>query len=165
MSKENIYQIVEKNYNITNEIRKIHDILTLENFFCYTRTNDNQHTAMITYRFFDFADKVLFEFIQEKGTCLSLAEFMARADAILEFGEQGNISEYRIANYLEIVENLLNIYFSHIKYFKKKRGFEIYSNAYDKVVFLMTVLENHLHLTKRVKKDKVILEKIEITKK
>lgn len=161
MSKENIYQIIEKNYNIENEIRKIHDILTQENFFCYTRNTDNQRQTLITYRFFDFADKVLFEFIQDKGTCLTLAEFMARADAILEFGAQGNVSEYRISNYLEIVENLLNVYFSHHKYFKKNRHFDIYPDPYEKVVFLMTALEQHLGLTKKVKKDIVILEKNE----
>ena len=36
MSTENIYQIVEKNYNIVNEARKIHEILTQEDFFCYS---------------------------------------------------------------------------------------------------------------------------------
>ena len=159
MDNENIYQIVEKNYNIVNEARKIHDILTHEDFFCYTRKKDNEHTALVKFRFFEFADKALFEFVQDKGTCLNLAEFMARADAILEFGEYGNVNEYRIKNYIEIVENLLNIYFYHIKYFKRKKYFEIYGTAYNKVVFLMTALERHLRLTKKVKKDKVILEK------
>ena len=159
MSKQNIYEIVEKNYKVENEIAKIHDILTLEDFFCYTQIKDKQHKAITTYRFYEFADKVLFEFVEDKGTCLSLAEFMARADAILEFGDHGNISEYRIINYLEIVENLLNIYFYRIKYFRKKRGFELYSTAYERVTFLMTVLEQRLGLTKKVKRGKVILEK------
>lgn len=160
MNTENIYQLVEKNYSIVKEARKIHEILTQEDFFCYTRQGDGQHTTLIKYRFFDFADKVLFNYIQDRGTCLTLWEFMARADAILEFGDHGNVSEYRIKNYLEIVENLLNIYFYHIRYFKRKRNFEICSDTYDKVAFLMRVLEQHIGLNKKVKKDKVILEKI-----
>lgn len=161
MSKENIYQLVEKNYSAEKEIRKIHDILTQEIFFNRTQTDDKQHKTVTTYRFFEFADKVLFPFVQDKGTCLSLAEFMARADAILEFGDYGNITEYRITNYLEIIENLLNLYFYNIRYLRKRMGYDIYSTPYNKVVFLMKALENHLQLSKKTKKDKVILEKIE----
>ena len=165
MSKDNIYQLVEKNYSIEREIRKIHDILTQEIFFSRTQTDDEQHQWVTTYRFFDFADKVLFPFIQDKGTCLSLAEFMARADAILEFSVPGNVSEYRIINYLEIMENLLNLYAYNKRTLEKKMGYSIYYTPYNKVVFLMTELEKHLNLTKKVKKDKVILEKIEPKKK
>lgn len=161
MSKENIYQLVEKNYRVEKEIRKIHDILTQEIFFNHTQMHDKDHKSVTTYRFFDFADKVLFPFVQDKGTCLGLAEFMARADAILEFGEYGNVNEYRITNYLEIIENLLNLYFYNRRTLEKKLGYDIYYTPYNKVVFLMTELERHLHLTKKVKKDKVILEKIE----
>ena len=159
MSKQNIYEIVEKNYKIENEIRKIQEILTQEDFFFYTRKLDKEHKAVTNYRFYDFADKVLYPFVEEKNTCLSLAEFMSRADAIPEFDEEGKISEYRAANFIEIIENLLNIYFYRIKYFRKKRNFELYSAPYERVVFLMTVLEQHLGLIKKVKRGKVILEK------
>lgn len=159
MSRENIYQLVEKNYSIVKEAQKIHEILTHDDFFCYMRQSNDQRVTLTKYRFFEFADKVLFEFLQDRGTCLTLWEFMARADAILEFGDHGNVSEYRIKNYLEIVENLLNIYFYHFKYFKKKRNFEINYTTYDKVTFLMSTLELHLRLRKKVKRDKVILEK------
>lgn len=158
MSKENIYQLVEKNYSTEKEIRKIHDILTQETFFSYTRTDDKKHKSVTTYRFFDFADKVLFQFVQDRGTCLSLAEFMSRAEAILEFGEYGNVTDSRIINYLEIVENLLNIYFKNRRYFQKKRGIDIYTMPYNKVVFLMTELEKRLKLTKKVRRGKVILQ-------
>ncbi|MCH5157363.1 MAG: hypothetical protein J1G02_05790 [Clostridiales bacterium] len=162
MSKENIYQLVEKNYSPEKEVRKIHDILTQEIFFNHTATDDQGHKAVTTFRFFDFADKVLFPFIQDKGTCLGLAEFMARADAILEFGDCSNLSTYRITNYLEIVENLLNLYFYHKRTIERKMGYDIYYTPYNKVVFLMTELEKYLKLTKSVKKDKVLLQKLDI---
>ena len=165
MSKENIYQLVEKNYSPEKEARKIHDILTQEIFFNHTLTDKAGHKSVTTFRFFDFADKVLFPFVQDKGTCLGLAEFMARADAILEFGDYGNVSEYRITNYLEIVENLLNLYFYNKRTIEKKMHYDIYYNPYNKVVFLMTELEKHLQLSKKTKKNKVILEKIEPKKK
>ena len=161
MNKQNIYELVEKNYSIEKEAHKIHDILTHEIFFNHTQTDDQRHKTVTTYRFFDFADKVLFPFMQDKGTCLGLAEFMARADAILEFGDYGNVSEYRIINYIEIVENLLYIYFHNKRHIEKKLGYDIYYTPYNKVVFLMNELEKHLQLTKKTKKDKVILEKIE----
>lgn len=164
MSKENIYQLVEKNYSPEKEARKIHDILTQEIFFNHTLTDDKGHKSVTTFRFFEFADKVLFPFIQDKGTCLGLAEFMARADAILEFGGCGNVSVYRITNYLEIVENLLNLYFYNKRILERKMGYDIYYTPYNKVVFLMTVLEKHLQLTKKVKKNKVILEQNESKK-
>ena len=160
MSKQNIYQLVEKNYSVEREIRKIHDILTQEIFFNHTQIDEQKHKHVTTFRFFEFAGKVLFTFIQDKGTCLSLAEFMARADAILEFEAGYNICEYRIINYLEIVENLLNLYFYYKRQIERKMGYEIYYKPYNQVTFLMKELERHMNLIKRVKKDKVELEKV-----
>lgn len=165
MSKENIFQLVEKNYNTEKEIRKIHDMLTQDIFFKRTKSDADHPTAATTYHFFDFADKVLFQFVQNKGTCLGLAEFMARADAILEFGNYGNVCEYRIVNYLEIVEYMFNLYFYNKRHIEKRLGYEICYTPYNRVDFLMTELEKHLNLARVINKDLVTLEKVEQTNK
>lgn len=160
MERKNIYDLVKLNYNIYHEISKIHDILTHEHFFSCSRLESKQdeEKPIRNYLFFEFADKMLFEYLPDKGTCMSLMEFMNDANAILRFGENGNLSEARIINYLEVVENLLNIYFRRYATFKKRNGIDYYVGTYKKVVFLMDELEKYLRITKIIKKDTVILK-------
>ena len=160
MERKNIYDLVRLNYNIFNEIKKIHELLTHENFFYYADLKAKGETSVIkSYLFFDFADKMLFEYLPIKGTCMSLAEFMTASNAILKFGEYGNLSEARIVNYLEVVENLLNIYLRRRAMLKKKFGVDYYVEPYKKLGFLMNTLERYLHITRIVKKDVVILRR------
>ena len=154
MSRESVYEIVKNNYNLEREIRKINDLLTYEPFFSCTKPEENK---VVNYRFFDFADRVLFNYLPFKGTCLSLFEFMNNADAVLEFGKYGNLSEYRITNYLEIVENLLNLYFRRQPYLKKNFGFDYYEVPYKQLMFLVEEMEKHLGVTRKVTKDRVLL--------
>ena len=158
MGRENIYDIVKNNYNIEREIRKINDLLTYEPFFSCTKTDaKTKEKQIVNYRFFDFADRVLFNYLPFKGTCLSLFEFMNNADATLEFGNYGNLTNYRIINYLEIVENLLNLFLRRQSYFKKNYGFSYYEVPYKQLMFLLTEMEKHLNVTKKATKDRVIL--------
>ena len=158
MSRESIYDIVKNNYNIEREIRKINDLLTYEPFFSCTKPDAKPNEKpVVNFRFFDFADRVLFNYLPYKGTCLSLFEFMNNADAVLEFGKYGNLSEYRITNYLEIVENLLNLYFRHQPYLKKNFGFDYYEVPYKQLMFLVEEMEKHLGVTRKVTKDRVLL--------
>ena len=82
---------------------------------------------------------------------------MNNADAVLEFGKYGNVSEYRVTNYLEIVENLLNHYFRRHGHFKKNFGFDYYEVPYKQLMFLVDEMEKHLGVVRKVTKDRVIL--------
>lgn len=158
MSRESVYDIVKNNYNLEREIRKINDLLTYEPFFSCTKPDAKpEEKQIVNYRFFDFADRVLFNYLPFKGTCLSLFEFMNNADAVLEFGKYGNLSEYRITNYLEIVENLLNMYFRRYGYLKKNFGFDYYEVPYKQLMFLVDEMERHLGVSRKVTKDRVLL--------
>ena len=142
MSKD-VYQLVEENYSIEKEIRKIHEVLTQDAFFYYTRKSEDGDKSVAKFRFFDFAERALYEFLPNCDTSLSLPEFMARGEAILEFDENDNLSYRRIRNYLQVVEALFRAYNANVKYFKKK-GFGMYSTVYNKVVFLIKQLKKHL---------------------
>ena len=161
MSRRNIYDLVRLNYNVYNEVQKIHGILTHDNFFYCTdfKTKGDEHRIIKNYLFFEFADQVLFTYLPAKGTCMSLMEFMNNANAILKFGDNGNLSEARIVNYLEVVENLLHVYFKNSSTFRKNHGYDYYTETYNKVTFLMNELERYLNITRVVKKDIVILKR------
>lgn len=66
------------------------------------------------YKFFDFCDRYLFRFLPEIGTYRDIDEFMEYADAELSFGKNKNLSEERIINFLEVLENLFYIFFKNI---------------------------------------------------
>ena len=157
--RSTIYQLVRENYSPEMEIAKIHNILTNELFFFHSQKDSQQNLTTTQYLFFDFADKMLFSYLPEKGTCMNLAEFMARANAILIFGDHKNITDERIQNFLEVIENLLHLYFRNERQLKKRMGYGIYESPYKKLVFLMTTLENYLKLRKRKSGNKVTLIK------
>ena len=159
MERKNIYDLVILNYNIFNEVKKINDLLTHEDFFYSAEAKSKVDGGRVVkqYLFFDFADKVLFQYLPVKGTCMSLAEFMTASNAILKFGEYGNLSEARVVNYLEVVENLLNIYFRRQSQLRKAHGYDYYHEQYKKLSLLMNELERHMRIVKKVKKDVVIL--------
>ena len=154
----NIHQPIEKNSQLEREISAIHNILTQDIFFSRIYTDEHDHKRVAMYRFFDFADMALFPLFQSKNDCANLTEYMARGEAILEFDEFSNLTEHRIINYLEVVENLLNV-FSQNSVLFKRHGFDVYPAPYNKVLTLIKKLERHMKIRKRATNSKVILKK------
>jgi hypothetical protein len=159
MSRNNIFQRVKDNYNPNKEIEKIYDNLTNYTMFCRYRKNKYGTTEefLEDFKFFDCCERYLFEFMPDVNTCLTIDEFMEYADADLKFGRSFNLTEERIINFLEVIENIFKIYFDRMRYFKRRYGLDYYIDEYEETRFLIDTLEKHLNLTKANYKDRVIL--------
>ena len=65
MARKNIFQIVEENYDIESEIRKINNLFDEEDYFS---------AGMVSYNFEEFLNEYLFSGWKYRGTCISVEE-------------------------------------------------------------------------------------------
>ena len=159
MKRNTIFEKVKNSYSIYSEIDKIHHAILYNDMFYLCKTdNHTQKVAIVKeFHFFDFCNNYLFKFLPDTGTCLNIKEFMDRAEASLDYTRRYSITEDRIINYLEVLENLFKIYFDRYGYFKRKYGLECDLNLYKEIRFLIDSLEKHMGLSKKEFKDRVIL--------
>ena len=77
MSRDTIFDLVKKNYSIEREIEKIYKVLYTEIFFGkFARDRETKKEYCVEdYSFFEFADKFLFNYLPDIGTCLNIEEF------------------------------------------------------------------------------------------
>lgn len=146
MARKNIFQLVEENYDIQSEIRKIN------NLFC----EDDYFTAgMISYNFEEFLNEYLFSGWKYRGTCISIEEFFVRANASIP--THGSIEEDQIINNLEVMENFIKLYFDNSDSLLSQHGIKYYGDLVSVFCNLINTLEKRMGLTARQYKDRVIL--------
>lgn len=146
MSRKNIFQLVEENYDIQLEIKKINKLFNCEEYF---------QEGVIYYSLKELVETHLFSNWRYKGTCLDLDEYFTRANATIL--KSGDTEEDNIINFLEVVENFIKLYFDNSMDLYNE--YEIkYFNEF-KTVFseLIKTLEKRMGLTKREYKDHVII--------
>lgn len=162
MSRKNIFDLVKSNYNIIDEIRKIHKIVYHESeFFGIFKIDEStgEEYCARAFSFIQFSREYLYRSLPDVGTCLALDEFIVKADAFLDFYHENDITEDKIINFLEIIENLLFLYFKKEKSLRRRGGIDFYSTPYEELIFLMDTLEKHLGLTIKKTIDRVLLHK------
>lgn len=148
--RKNIFQLVDENYNIQNEIRKINKLLFEEKYF---REDD----------LFDLTLEKLLEenlFIDWKyrGTCLTVKGFMSRVGALVDYKDrQTGISEERIINNLECIENFIKLYFDNSNDLCAKNSIKYYGNFEKVFCSLVDVLEKRMGLVTKKIKDKIVI--------
>lgn len=146
MARKNIFQLVEENYDIQSEIRKINNLFDEEDYFT---------TGLFNYNFRELIVEHLFDDWKYRGTCITLEEYFKRANA--ECSNRNTLTEEQIINNLEVMENFIKLYFDNDNNLLDKYEIKYYTKF--KTVFgeLISTLEKRLGLTKRKYKDKVIL--------
>ena len=146
MSRKNIFQLIKEHYAIENEIYKIHRLFYGECYFCDSKRY---------YTLPELIDEYLLVEWGHRGTCLNVEELITRSNADITLHKQ--IAENTIINFLEVVENFINLY--HTNKEKLRLIFEIECISYFDEVFcqLITTLERYMGLTKRIYRDKVVL--------
>ena len=161
MTRKNIFESIKDNYDIFIEIEKVYDNLENYDMFGMYKVDrfSREEKFVCAYKFFDFCDRYLFGFLPEIGTCRDIDEFMEYADAELSFGKNKNLTEERIINFLEVVENLFYIFFKKYRSLKRRHGLDYYIDPYDETRFLIDELEKHIGLSKLEYDDRVILYK------
>ena len=98
MERKNIFQLVEENYDINAEIKKINKLFVYENYF------KNAYTSEYTLKQLTDAIFSKWEFA---GTCLNSDEFLKKANAEIDIYGR-NSAEDKIKNNLEALENFLS---------------------------------------------------------
>jgi len=156
MKRENIFKLLQTNYNPRKEILKIRKILKYDYLFCKCKMIDKDEKPAINYTFQSFFDKYLFNDYKYKGTCLSVEEFYEYSNA--DFTEYtGVISNDMIINFLEVTENLFKLYFDNSELLQINEQIKYYGDTYRQIMFLIDTLEKKLGIKKKVYKDKIIL--------
>lgn len=158
MPRKNIFEAVKDNYDIKKEIEKIYDNIQEYEMFCRHKKDKFGVDKLICgYKFFEVCDSYLFKHLPEKGTCRDIDEFIEYADADLCFGRKQNLTEDRIINFLEVIENLFFIFFNKFTHFRRRYGLDYYIEEYKETRELMDALEKHMGLSKQEYSDRIIL--------
>ena len=146
MARKNIFQLVEENYNIQEEIRKINKLFVEEDYFAIGYSNDTLYELIEGYLFNDW---------KYRGTCIDIEEYLKRVNAM--FPEKGKIDEIVIVNLLEVLENFVKLYDDNADALNEKYSIKYYRELNTVFCVLMETLEKHMGLSKRKYKDRVVL--------
>ena len=146
MARKNIFQLVEENYNIQDEIRKISKLFEEEYYFVIQYSNKT---------LFDMVEEYLFDDWKYRGTCLDIEEYLTRVDATLP--AKGKIEETVIVNLLEVLENFIKLYKDKAEDLLASNNIKYYREFNTVFCVLMETLEKHMGLSKRKYKDRVVL--------
>lgn len=149
MSRKNIFQLVEQNYDVQNEIKKINSLFFNENYFSVGE--------FFNYTFEKLISTYLFEGWKYRGTCISVKGFMRRVNAEIDYKDKKIISEDIIINNLELMENFVKLYFDHSNELVATENIKYYTKFTDIFYNIIETLEKRIGLSKRTYKDRVIL--------
>lgn len=147
MARKNIFQLVEENYDIQEEVRKIDQLFVSERYF--------ERSSFDTLCFFSLVKIYLFDEWKYRGTCITVEEYLKRANAIIS--NRTHNGEDVIVNYLEVIENFVKLYCDNGDELFEKHNIQYYT--YFDTVFcdLINTLEKRMGLSKREYKDRIIL--------
>lgn len=146
MARKNIFQLVEENYDIQLEIKKINELFLEEDYFV------SQYTY---YSLEQIVEKWLFSNWKHRGTCISVEEFFERTNATIS--NVKIVTEEQIINNLEVLENFIKLYFDNDDKLLSEHGIKYYTEFRSVFGELISTLEKRMGLTKREYKDRVIL--------
>ena len=146
MARKNIFQLVEENYDIQSEIRKINNLFSEDDYFS---------VGVVSYTFEDFLNEYLFSEWKYRGTCISIEEFFTRANASIPI--HGRIKEDQIINNLEVMENFIKLYFDNSDSLLSQHGVKYYGDLVSVFYNLINTLEKRMGLTTRQYKDRIII--------
>lgn len=148
MARKNIFQLIDENYDIQTEIRKINNLFSDENYFT---------TEHVGYTLEELVDNLLFSSWKYRGTCIDIDEFFERANASLPMHTKAHIKEDTIINNLEVLENFIKLYFDNSQSLLDKYSIKYYTAFTEVFCDLINTLEKRMGLTTREYKDRVII--------
>lgn len=146
MARKNIFQLVEENYDIQSEIRKINNLFGNAPYF-------EKSYTYISLK--ELIEEYLFSQWIYRGTCLEMEEYFFRANAKLPLSELA--TEDQIINYLEVMENFVKLYFDNSESLWLNYTIRSHKEFVSVFFELINTLEKRMGLTTREYKDRVII--------
>ena len=149
--RKSIFQLIDENYNIQNEIRKINKLLFEEKYF-------SDELCYADYTLERLLEDFLFVDWKYRGTCLTIKSFMKQVNAYIDYNDgKTKIAEDVIINYLECIENFIKLYVDNSNNLFNKNSIKYYG-TFSKVFYpLVEVMEKKMGLVKKRFKDKIII--------
>lgn len=147
MPRKNIFQLVEENYDIQNEIQKIKKQFQAVRYF---------YGGKERWSLFHLVDDYFFLNWKLRGTCLDAYEFLEKANADFEDTDT-YVEEERIINFLEVVENFISLCYANKEWMTENR---IQFDKYDFeeiFVSLVDTIEKRMGLTRRTYRNRVVI--------
>lgn len=146
MVRKNIFQLVEENYNVQDEIKKINKLFFDENYFSL---------GLAEMSLYDIVKGYLFDDWKYRGTCIDIKEYLERVEAVLPV--KGEIDESTIVNLLEVLENFIKLYNDNGDELNETYSIQYYTELETVFYSLVETLEKRMGLSKRTYKDRVVL--------
>ena len=147
MARKNIFQLVEENYDIKSEIKKINKLFSTEYYF--------EENALTYHSLEKIIKEYLFDDWKYRGTCISIEEYFSRANATIP--NINIITEEQIINNLEVMENFVKLYFDNSTNLFEEYKIKYYTGLETVFCELINTLEKRMGLTTREYKDRVII--------
>lgn len=151
MTRKSIFELVEENYNIQDEIRKINRLLFEEKYFV-----QEPYDYQLTLE--ELIEEFLFIDWRYRGTCLSFKDFMKRANALINYKDvKTEISEDIIINNLECIENFIKLYVDNSTNLYNGKNIKYY-DGFNKIFYsLVCAIEKKMGLVTKKIKDRIII--------
>ena len=146
MARKNVFQLVEENYDIQDEIRKINKLFNEEDYFV---AGYSYYTLKKLVKYY------LFDDWKHRGTCISIEEYFSRANASISKSVKND--ESTIINNLEVIENFIKLYWDNGDELCEKHNVKYYTAFSSVFCELINTLEKKMGLTTREYKNKVII--------
>lgn len=146
MPRKNIFQLVEENYSIQEEIIKINQLFNEHIYFCEEYNEYTLKEIIEEFLFFDW---------KHSGTCISIEEYFSRANATLSFVKP--IAEDCIINNLEVMENFIKLYLDNSDNLYIQHNIKYYKDFDSVFCKLVNTLEKRMGLSSRKYKDSIVL--------
>ena len=146
MARKNIFQLVEENYDIQTEIRKINSLFFTEHYFEFG------YECLSLYK---LLKRALFDEWKYRGTCITVDEYIDRAEANIK--DRVPNDEDTIINNLEVMENFVKLYFDNSDILCAQHNVQYYINFETVFCNLINTLEKRMGLTTREYKDRIVI--------
>lgn len=147
MTRKNIFQLVDENYDIQSEIRKIYKLFDNEYYFVErTYQYYTLKQLLAEYLFYDW---------KYRATCISIDEYLTRANASISSAKDA--TEEQIVNFLEVMENFIKLYFDNGDELVANNNIKYYREFETVFCELINTLEKHMGLTTREYKDRIVV--------
>ena len=149
MSRKTIFQLVEENYDIQIEIRKINSLFENEYYF---------ESGFVYYSLKNLVQSYLFSNWKYRGTCVTVDEYLDRVYACIHHVNRDNhYEEIQIINNLEVMENFVKLYSDNSDELCEKYDIKYYDNFETIFCELINTLEKKMGLTTREYKDRIVV--------
>lgn len=149
MERKNIFQRIEENYNIDDEIRKIHQLFEEKKYFYRHYNAYGRKTIEKSFTFVEMLESYIFDSWKHRGTCISIKELLERANAQLPSHPSFKIEEETAINYIEVILNLIKLYRDKIRVLNIQ-CIDCYQDFKDVFCPLVETLKKHLGLSERI---------------